>query len=153
MPPIASASAACSAISSTEDAVDLYGLALAPYESTRARLALARVLLELGSTDRALGEAGAAHIAFQELGARRAAAEAAELLHRLAPAKRPAGPLTRRELQVLALVSAGRSNRQIASNLVVSEHTVHRHVANILRKLGAPTGGAAAARATRDGLL
>ena len=41
----------------------------------------------------------------------------------------------------------------IAEQLVVSEHTVHRHVANILRKLGEPTRAAAAARATRDGLV
>jgi DNA-binding NarL/FixJ family response regulator len=54
---------------------------------------------------------------------------------------------------VLAYVAAGRSNREIASELVVSQHTVHRHVANILRKLGEPTRAAAAARAARDGLV
>ena len=62
-------------------------------------------------------------------------------------------PLTKRERQVLALVASGRSNREIAAELVVSEHTVHRHVANILRKLGEPTRAAASARATRDGLV
>lgn len=44
-------------------------------------------------------------------------------------------PLSRREAEVLRLVAAGLSNREIASSLVLSEHTVHRHVANILRKL------------------
>ena len=44
-------------------------------------------------------------------------------------------PLSRRESEVLRLVAAGLSNREIASSLVLSEHTVHRHVANILRKL------------------
>jgi ATP/maltotriose-dependent transcriptional regulator MalT len=136
-----------------EDAVDLYGLSPAPYERAHARLALARVLRELGSTDRALAEAGAAHTTFQELSAQRDAAEAAELLHLLEPATQRGGPLTNRELEVIALVTAGRSNREIASQLVVSEHTVHRHVANILRKLGEPTRAAAAARATRDGLV
>ena len=45
-------------------------------------------------------------------------------------------PLTGREVEVLRLVAAGLSNREIASSLILSEHTVHRHVANILRKLG-----------------
>ena len=62
-------------------------------------------------------------------------------------------PLSRRETEVLRLVAVGLSNREIASTLVLSEHTVHRHVANILRKLGEPTRAAAAARATRDGLV
>jgi ATP/maltotriose-dependent transcriptional regulator MalT len=137
-----------------EDAIDLYGLAAAPYERAQSRLSLARALCALGSTDRALAEADAAHIAFQELDARRAAADAAELLQLLgSPTQRADGPLTSRELQVIALLSAGRSNREIAEELVVSEHTVHRHVANILRKLDEPTRAAAAARATRDGLV
>jgi DNA-binding NarL/FixJ family response regulator len=54
---------------------------------------------------------------------------------------------------VLAFVAAGRSNREIASELVVSQHTVHRHVANILRKLDEPTRAAAAAHAARHGLV
>jgi ATP/maltotriose-dependent transcriptional regulator MalT len=63
------------------------------------------------------------------------------------------GPLTPRELEVLRLVADGLSNREIATRLVLSEHTVHRHVANILRKLGAPSRAAAAADAARAGLL
>jgi pimeloyl-ACP methyl ester carboxylesterase/DNA-binding CsgD family transcriptional regulator len=62
-------------------------------------------------------------------------------------------PLTRRETEVLRLVAAGLSNREIASSLVLSEHTVHRHVANILRKLTLSTRAAAAAHATRSGLI
>ena len=62
-------------------------------------------------------------------------------------------PLTSRETEVLRLVAAGLSNREIASSLVVSEHTVHRHVANILRKLAQSTRAAAAAHATRAGLI
>ena len=58
-----------------------------------------------------------------------------------------------RRLSPRRLVAEGLSNREIASSLVLSEHTVHRHVANILRKLGEPTRAAAAARATRDGLV
>ncbi|HXG76793.1 MAG TPA: LuxR C-terminal-related transcriptional regulator [Gaiellaceae bacterium] len=62
-------------------------------------------------------------------------------------------PLTRRELEVLRLVAAGLSNREIASSLVLSEHTVHRHVANILRKLSQSSRAAAAAHAARAGLV
>jgi pimeloyl-ACP methyl ester carboxylesterase/DNA-binding CsgD family transcriptional regulator len=62
-------------------------------------------------------------------------------------------PLSRRETEVLRLVAAGLSNREIASSLVLSEHTVHRHVANILRKLTQSSRAAAAAHATRVGLI
>jgi pimeloyl-ACP methyl ester carboxylesterase/DNA-binding CsgD family transcriptional regulator len=62
-------------------------------------------------------------------------------------------PLSRREAEVLRLVAAGLSNREIASSLVLSEHTVHRHVANILRKLTQSSRAAAAARATRLGYI
>lgn len=62
-------------------------------------------------------------------------------------------PLTGRETEVLRLVAEGLSNREIASSLVLSEHTVHRHVANILRKLAQSTRAAAAARAARAGLI
>ena len=62
-------------------------------------------------------------------------------------------PLSRRETEVLRLVAAGLSNREIASSLVLSEHTVHRHVANILRKLSQSSRAAAAAHATRAGLI
>jgi pimeloyl-ACP methyl ester carboxylesterase/DNA-binding CsgD family transcriptional regulator len=62
-------------------------------------------------------------------------------------------PLSRRETEVLRLVASGLSNREIASSLVLSEHTVHRHVANILRKLTQSSRAAAAAHATRAGLI
>jgi pimeloyl-ACP methyl ester carboxylesterase/DNA-binding CsgD family transcriptional regulator len=62
-------------------------------------------------------------------------------------------PLTGREAEVLRLVAAGLSNREIAGSLVVSEHTVHRHVANILRKLTQSSRAAAAAYATRTGYI
>jgi ATP/maltotriose-dependent transcriptional regulator MalT len=62
-------------------------------------------------------------------------------------------PLTGRETEVLRLVASGLSNREIASSLVLSEHTVHRHVANILRKLRQSSRAAATAHATRAGLI
>jgi len=61
--------------------------------------------------------------------------------------------VTRRETEVLRLVAAGLSNREIASSLVLSEHTVHRRVANILRRLGQSSRGTAAAHAMRAGLI
>jgi pimeloyl-ACP methyl ester carboxylesterase/DNA-binding CsgD family transcriptional regulator len=61
--------------------------------------------------------------------------------------------LTEREREVLGLVAQGLSDGQIAERLVISPHTVHRHVANILLKLRQPTRAAAAARAARAGLL
>ncbi len=69
---------------------------------------------------------------------------------RVAP---PAAQVTRREREVLGHLAEGLSNRQIAERLVVSEHTVHRHVTNILRKLALPSRSAAAAYAVRSGLL
>ncbi len=63
------------------------------------------------------------------------------------------GELSAREREVLGLVAQGLSDAQIAERLVISPHTVHRHVANILAKLRLPTRAAAAAAAARAGLL
>lgn len=136
-----------------EDAIDGYGRWSSPYEQARVRLALTRVLLANGDHARARSELDAASAAFDELAATSDAREAATLRQRIHPATNDGNPLTPRERQVLALVATGQSNREIASRLVVSDHTVHRHVANILRKLGEPTRAAAAARATRDSLI
>ncbi len=61
--------------------------------------------------------------------------------------------LSRREREVLALVAEGLSEREIAERLVLSRHTVHRHVANIRNKLGRSSRAAAVAEATRLGLI
>ncbi len=65
----------------------------------------------------------------------------------------PIGELTARELEVLVLVAGGLGDREIARRLVLSPHTVHRHVANIRTKLGLPSRAAAAAYATRIGVI
>lgn len=70
-----------------------------------------------------------------------------------AAAGEPAGELTEREVEVLRLVALGRSDREIAEQLVLSPHTVHRHVANIRTKLRLPSRAAAAAQASRLGLI
>lgn len=61
--------------------------------------------------------------------------------------------LSNRDQEVLALVARGLSDRNVAAELVLSEHTVHRHVSNILRKLGVPTRAAAVAKATEQHLI
>ena len=61
--------------------------------------------------------------------------------------------LTARELEVLTLVAQGLNNPDIARRLVLSEHTVRRHLANILRKLGLSSRTAAAAWGVRAGLI
>jgi DNA-binding NarL/FixJ family response regulator len=63
------------------------------------------------------------------------------------------GELTTRELEVLQLVAQGLSDAEIADRLVVSPHTVHRHVANVRSKLRLPSRAAAVAYAAREGLL
>ncbi|THI93513.1 response regulator transcription factor, partial [Nocardioides sp.] len=61
--------------------------------------------------------------------------------------------LSPRETQVLQLIVAGHTNAEIAANLHLSERTVHRHVSNILTKLGLPSRTAAAIHAVRNGLV
>ncbi len=75
------------------------------------------------------------------------------LHHESTPKLDDASPLTSRETEVLRLVATGMNNREIASTLVLSEHTVHRHVANILRKLAQSSRAAAATSAARSGLI
>jgi LuxR family maltose regulon positive regulatory protein len=131
-----------------EDAVELLGRAGLPFETAFARVDLAGVLRALGRADAAGRELERARVAFAELGAAGGARRVAAL-----QARRGAGALSARERQVLVLVAEGRTNAEIAAALVVSEHTVHRHVANILAKLGCSSRAAAVARATEQGLL
>ena len=89
-----------------------------------------------------------------ELGAAVEAERARRILDASArDGRSPLPEVTRREREVLRLLAEGLTNRQIAERLVVSEHTVHRHVTNILRKLELPSRTAAAAHAVRSGLL
>jgi DNA-binding CsgD family transcriptional regulator len=146
---------------SFEDALDLLAACDAPFETGRVRLDLAGTLSALGRRDRARREVEAAIADFREMGAdgERARAEAMLVKLRKTNAMLPAqvtgtplGGLSRRELEVLELVAEGLTNRDIAERLVLSEHTVNRHVANILRKLGLSSRTAAASLAGRYGL-
>jgi len=134
-----------------EDAVDRFARSDAPFEAARARLELATSLIALGRADVAGREATAALDRLVELGANLDAGRAQRILDTLGD-RPPLGDLTPREREVLALVAEGLTNRQIAERLVVSEHTVHRHVTNLLRKLGLPSRTAAAAHAVRLGV-
>ncbi len=135
-----------------EDAVDGFEVCCAPFETALTRIELATSLLVLGRLDVAGEEASSALSCLLELGA---AAEAtrARLLVDAVGATSPLADVTPREHEVLRLLADGLTNRQIAERLVVSEHTVHRHVTNILRKLGLPSRTAAAAHAVRAGLV
>jgi ATP/maltotriose-dependent transcriptional regulator MalT len=141
-----------------EDSVDLFARSAAPFEAARARLDLARVLRECGRAPEAFEEAEAARRTFADLGAgrdlERAAGFAAGLEQDAGEESEPGldSGLTPRELEVLALVAEGLSNREIATRLVVSEHTVHRHTTNLYRKLGVSSRAAATAFAHRHGL-
>ena len=137
-----------------EDAVDRFERAGGRYDAARARLELATSLYALGRPDAGRSEAAAAASALDGLGAL-PETERARTLLAASSVDRSAvlGSVTRREREVLCLLAAGLTNREIAERLVVSEHTVHRHVTNILRKLGLPSRTAAAAHAVRHGLL
>jgi ATP/maltotriose-dependent transcriptional regulator MalT len=118
-----------------EDAIDLLD-PLSPVEAGRVRLELARSLLALGRPD--------------------AAGREARLAHRVVAVPAALGlqsALSARQVEVLRLVADGLGDREIAVRLVISEHTVHRHVANIYTRLGCSTRAAAVSQATQLGLL
>ena len=117
----------------------------APYEAARARVLVGLACAALGDNDTVGLELEAARTVFEELGAVQDLARVDSLLGN--PASRDTHGLTRRELQVLRLVAAGETNRGIATELVLSERTVDRHVSNIYAKLGVSSRAAATAYA------
>jgi DNA-binding NarL/FixJ family response regulator len=134
-----------------EDAVELLARAGLPFEAARARAALACALRDLGRRDAARAEFDRACEEFATLGA-----AAAERRARLLRAGRQAGgpvELSAREREVLGLVAQGKTNAEIAAALVLSEHTIHRHVANLLAKLNCSRRAEAVAIALEEGLL
>jgi DNA-binding NarL/FixJ family response regulator len=141
-----------------EDAVDHFRQSGAPFELATARLGLARALSQCGRAEDAAAETQRALDLLTELKAEFHMGRARALLEELAGAA-PAAPhathanLTPREMEVLRLVAEGLSNQAIAVRLFVSEHTVHRHIANILNKLSVSSRAAAVAQAARHGLL
>jgi DNA-binding CsgD family transcriptional regulator len=139
------------ALAALRGALSLWHLVGAPYEAARARTLIGQACRDVGDEDSALMEFDAAAAVFTRLGAAPQVARIETLARRPAPAPAPAG-LTAREVDVLRRVATGRSNREIAADLVLSEATVARHVSNILTKLGVRSRSAATAFAFEHGL-
>ena len=123
----------------------------APYEAARTRVLIGLACRALDDADAATLELDAAADAFRELGAGPDLDRVEALLdERSSPST---GGLTARELEVLRLVASGKTNREVATDLVISERTVDRHVSNIFDKIGVPSRAAATAYAYEHGLI
>ena len=122
----------------------------APYPSACARERLARAYEMLGDGDTARLHRDAAAAVFERLGAR---PDLDRLRNREPTTSAVAAGLSARERQVLSLVASGKTNREIAVALAISEHTVARHVSNIFDKTGVSTRTAASAFAFENGLV
>ena len=122
----------------------------ASHDAARARTLLGEACLALGDEDGAAMELEAARARFEALGAAPDIDRVDALMR-----GRPPGDthgLTPRELEVLALVATGKTNRAIGEDLYISEKTVARHVSNIFRKLGLGSRSEATAFAYEHGL-
>ena len=139
------------ALNSLRRAVSIWRQLEAPYEAARARVLVGLACRAVSDSDSAEIELDAACHAFQHLGA---VPDVDRVLSLIGP-REPISTkrLTARELQVLSLVATGRTNREISSTLVISEHTVARHLQNIFNKLGVTSRTAATAFALEHSLL
>jgi DNA-binding CsgD family transcriptional regulator len=118
----------------------------APYEVARTRELIARACAALGDDEAGMLELEAAQELFDRLGA-------APDLARLSTRSGTSYGLSERELEVLRLVASGKSNREVASRLVISEHTVARHLQNIYAKVSVSSRAAATAFAFEHELI
>jgi DNA-binding NarL/FixJ family response regulator len=123
----------------------------APYEVARVRVLVGLACRALGDDDTAAMELAAARGVFEQLDAAPDIARVHSLMSRAVPSDTHG--LSAREVEVLRLVAAGKTNKEIASSLVVSEHTVARHVQNIFTKLGVSSRTAATAFAFEHELV
>ncbi|MFI0824345.1 LuxR C-terminal-related transcriptional regulator [Streptomyces roseolus] len=123
-----------------------------PYEAAQTRMLVAAAARAAGDEEAARLELAFARDGFERLGAAPDARRAAALLSAAARRRLPGG-LTAREAEVLRLVAGGATNKGVARSLVISEHTVARHLNNIFAKLGVSTRSAATAYAYAHGLV
>ena len=140
-----------SALGALRDARSTWEEIGAPYPAARARMLAGLAARALGDEDTAAMELDTARGVFQQLGAAPDLATVERLLRSASSAGD--SELSTRELQVLRLIAAGRTNRQIAQTLMISEKTVARHVSNIFVKLGVSTRAAATAYAYEHELV
>jgi ATP/maltotriose-dependent transcriptional regulator MalT len=122
-----------------------------PYAAACVRVLVALACRSLGDEETAALEFSLAGSIFQQLGATPDLARLDALEKREPPVNRQ--PLTSRELQVLRLITVGKTNKAIATELSLSERTIDRHVSNILTKLDVPSRAAATAYAYTQKLL
>jgi DNA-binding NarL/FixJ family response regulator len=123
----------------------------APYEEARVRVLMGLACRSIGDEEMSGLELAAARAVFERLGAEPEIAR----LDALGKAQRsvPEHGLTQRELQILRLIAAGKTNKAIAADLFVSERTIDRHVSNIFGKLDVPSRAAATAYAYEHKIL
>jgi ATP/maltotriose-dependent transcriptional regulator MalT len=148
---------AAAAIEPLRQALQVWNEVGAPYLAARLRVLLAQAYRALGDRDSAGLEIELARETFTTLGAAPdLSASPGEIAHEghgvdLQPA--PAGGLSARELEVLRLVTTGKTNKVIAQQLFISEKTIDRHVSNIFVKLNVASRAAATAYAYQHGLV
>ena len=135
------------ALSSLRRAFDAWQQVQAPYAAACVRTRMGLACRSLGDEETARLEFSAARATFEQLGAAPDLARLDTFEGR--PVTTHRQHLTSRELQVLRLVAAGKTNKAIATELSLSERTIDRHVGNILTKLEVPSRAAAAAHAYR----
>ena len=121
-----------------------------PYDAARASVQIARACRALSDHDAADRQLEAALETFERLGARTDLARAGRLARSSGGAP---GALTARQCDVLRVVATGKSNREVAAVLGISEHTVARHLQNIFTKLDLPSRAAATTYAHEHGLI
>jgi DNA-binding CsgD family transcriptional regulator len=142
---------AASAATSLRQAADLWRNLEMPYEEAHTCLLMATVCERRGDEDGRRLELDCARTLFARLKADACLARIAEQANR--GTRQALGPLSDRESQVLRLLAAGKTNRDIAEELFISEKTVARHVSNIFDKLGVSTRTEAAAWAYQRNLI
>ena len=142
-------SRAQNAVAVLREAWERWNLIGAPYEAARVRELIGRACRELGDVDTAQMEFDLAAASYRDL----AAAPDLERVRTEVGTESSASPLTPRELNVLRLVAAGKTNRAVAADLFLSEKTVARHMSNIFLKLGISSRSAATAYAYEHRLV